>query len=305
MPNNFRIITLAKIAANMGILTSLVRKTLNLDDKPKFVTLGSVGPGTSIMMPENCVKADGSVDILINIRGIPGGDTKRAANLGVNAVIVTAEAGGMGNKENVKAYGNADFVNNAVSSVIAHLKKQFPNKNIHRGKLAVSGFSGGAGAAAHLLLEKDKIQGGLDGIILNDGLHSDPNSPVMKAVVDFARESENDPSKKFVLTHTAITPQGYASTTDTANYLLSQLGVSRQPVTEWNGSGVKPRSAAKAGGLSVYQLYDKEPPYMAKNPRTGQMQANVIGDPNNPLTNGGQHIVANNSLGDYAKDIFK
>lgn len=306
MDNSFRRSTLEKIAANAGILTSLVEKNLFPEKKKEFKTLGSVGPGTTVMVPSNPVKPDGSVDILINIRGIAGGDTKTAGGLGVNAVIVTAEAGGLGNAENIQKFGNAAFINNTVSKVLAHLQAQYPDKKIHRGKLVVSGFSGGGGAVAAMLTQQNQIKGGVNGVIINDGLHTDPNTPGMNAVLEYAQMAEKNPEKyKMKIIHTAITPGKYISTTETANHLLKELGLDRRPVTTWDGKGPKPISEANRGGFSVYQLYDKEPPYMAKDPITGKIRPNVI-DPvtGEPLTNGGQHILANKALADYTKDIF-
>jgi predicted esterase len=287
--DNFRFSTLRKIAANAGILTRFVATSLPAasSSAPKFQTLGSVGPGTSVMMPENPVKPDGSVDIVVNIRGIPGGDAKTAASLGVNAIVVTAEAGGLGSKENQARFGNANFINEAVSKVLGFLQQKFPDKNIHRGRLVVSGFSGGGGAIASLLTERNKIKGGVDGVVINDGLHANPGSPGMQAVLDYAKEAAQHPDKyKLNVIHTAVNPGKYISTTQTANYLLQQLGMSRNSYSgEWSGVGPKPVSEASKGGVKVVQLYDKEQPYMAKDPKTGVVRPNVLNE-----TSGGQHI---------------
>ena len=296
LESEFRYLALKKLAENSGVITNLVENKLGLDPisqekkepkKIEFQNLGSVGPGTTVMIPTNPVKPDGAVDIVINIRGIPGGDTKTASSLGVNAVIVTAEAGGLGSKENQSQFGNAAFINKAVNTVLGHLKKKYPEKNIHRGKLVVSGFSGGGGAIASLLTQKENVPGGIDGIIINDGLHANPGTPAMNAVLEYAREAEKNPDKyRFSLIHSAVNPGKYISTTQTANYLLQQLGMERQKhEQEWNGIGPKPASQASKGGVKITQLYDQEQPYMAKDPQTGQLRPNVMG-----LTSGGQHI---------------
>lgn len=301
MDRNFRRITLEKIAENAGILTQTVQKAIQnpISPKPTFKTLGSVGPGTTLMMPANPVKADGSVDIVINIRGIAGGDVGFASSLGVNAVIISAEAGGLGSKQCQEKFGNAAFVNGAVSKVIGFLQKQFPDKNVHRGKLIVSGFSGGGGAIAQMLTQKDQIQGGLNGVLINDGLHANPGTPEMNAVLDYAKEAEKNPDKyKFSLIHSAVNPGKYISTTQTADYLLNQLNLQRKPIDQtWNGVGPKPVSQAKAGGFVVTQLYDKEQPYMAKDDK-GQLRPNVMGK-----TSGGQHISALHWMPNAFKDI--
>jgi predicted esterase len=297
LEQEFRYLALKKLAETSGVLTNIVKQKLGLSEeivsekkepkKIEFQNLGSVGPGTTVMMPTNPVRADGSVDIVINIRGIAGGDTKTVSSLGVNAVVVTAEAGGLGSKENQTQFGNAAFINKAVNTVLGFLKKKYPEKNIHRGKLVVSGFSGGGGAIAGLLTQRQNVQGGIDGVIINDGLHADPGSPAMNAVLEYAKEAEKNPDKyRFSLIHTAVNPGRYISTAQTANYLLQQLEMERQKQEgEWNGIGPKPVSQAQKGGVKITQLYDQEQPYMAKDPQTGQVRPNVMG-----LTSGGQHI---------------
>lgn len=279
--NNFRKLTLLKIAENSGLLSKIVEQALD-HKQIKFKTLGSVGPGTTVLMPENPIKSDGSVDIVINIRGIAGGDTKTASNLGVNAVIVTAEAGGLGSKENLQSYGYAGFINDAISKVLGFLKNQFPDKNIHRGKLIISGFSGGGSAIANILAQRDKVNGPINGILFNDALHASPGDPRLKAIIDYAKEAIKDPDKKFKLIHTAVVPGTYASTTDVANYILKELELGRQKNENYQ-EGITPASEAMAGGASVIQLYDRQDPYMVKN-EEGQLK------PNLPGTAGWQHI---------------
>ncbi len=302
---NFRLLTLEKIASNAGILTELVNKSFtNSTPAPpqqqKFQSLGSVGPGTTIMMPANPIKPDGSVDIVINIRGIPGGDTKTASSLGVNAVVITAEAGGLGSKENQNQFGNASFVNTAVSKVLSFLQRNNPDKQIRRGKLIVSGFSGGGGAIASMLTERNKIKDGIDGVIINDGLHANPGSPAMNAVLEYAKEAAKNPDKyKLNIIHTAVNPGKYISTTNTANYLVQQLGMQRDNYNDnWNGVGPKPVSTATQGGVKITQLYNQEQPYMAKDPITGKVKPNVNG-----LTSGGQHISSLKWMPNAFKDI--
>lgn len=283
--NQFKQIALQKIAANSGVLTTLVQKAFNLNEpEQKFYSIGSVGPGTTVMAPSNVVKPDGSVDIVINIRGIAGGDTKTATNLGLKAVIVTAEAGGMGSKENSAAYGHANFINSAVSKIISKIQSQHPDKQIKRGKLIVSGFSGGGSAIASIIHEENKIPNGIDSIILNDALHASKNDPRMKSIIDFAQKAKENPNKKFKLIHTAVEPGSYPSTTSVADYILSQLNIDRKKVTDWQGNGTKPASEAKEGGLTITQLYDQQMPYMLRDPKDGSTKPNV------PGTAGWQHI---------------
>jgi hypothetical protein len=53
--------------------------------------------------------------------------------------------------------------------------------------------------------------------------------------------------KRMVVTHSAIFPGTYASTTETADWLLAQLGVARKPVLRWGPMGTQQLSEARAG----------------------------------------------------------
>lgn len=282
MDREFRKQTLIRLIKKAGIVTDMVQQNLT---KPKFQVLGSVGKGTTIMMPSEPIHPDGSVDIVFQIRGIAGGDVKAASAAGVNAVIVTAEAGGLGSKENLAAYGSPSFINEAVGKILSNLKTRYPDKNVHLGKLTVSSFSGGGGATAQLLMNRSQLPKGAEPpkFVFIDGLHADPGGSVMKAVVDYAKEVKNNPSAgELSIVHTAVVPTGYTSTTQVADYLLNQVGLQRQKL---NGNG-GPVSEAEQGGLKVIQLYDHQQPYMAKDPKTGKIRPNV------PGTAGYQHIQA-------------
>lgn len=263
--------------------------------KPKPVKPLSIscGAGTTVLASDPPFMPDGKVNFLINIRGIAGGDTKNVSKTGIQGVVVTCEAGGKGSSENAKAFGSPGFVNSCVSKVISQIKASYPDKAIRVGSVAIASFSGGYQAVGQILASKNQLQYPLNAVHLYDGLHygkvdkktgkiKDDNSAIgLKPFVEFAEEAANDPTKQMVVVHTAV-PTSYASTTQTANYLLDKLKLQREPVTNnnWNG-GIKPVSKATKGGFTVYQLYDKEDPYMVGG------QANAKG------TSGMQHINAN------------
>lgn len=256
-----------------GVLSDFIEKKIKvLNQKANFIPLSSVGPGTAVFMNSQAVKPDGTVDFIINFRGVPGVASAINQSMGnPNAVIITAEAVGKGDNKGsamlVNQFASSNKVNEMVGSVLNHLKKQFPDKDIKRGKLIISGFSGGGAVVARLAAEKNNIKGGIDGIIINDGLHSEIGSAPLDAIVDFAKEAKKDPSKKFKIMHTAIKP-GYTSTTETADYILKQLGLERHKINnnkEYNSFGFNPASVAKDGGVEIIQMYDKPAPYFVDN----------------------------------------
>lgn len=284
-----------KLAASAGVLTGFVEKKLNdFKKKQEFIPLATV-PGGAVIMNKNAVKADGSYDLIINFRG----SSSPSNYSNPNAIIVNLEASGpqsenLGSKLLEQQFGNANKVNEIIGIINNHLKKQFPDKNIHRGKLTVSGFSGGGSVVGEIVNQRSKINGGIDNVIINDGLHSDFDSDKMKAILEFAREAQKDPSKKFKLLHTAIGTSGYPSTTETADYLIKQLGLQRKNIQnpeEYQQFGFVPKSEIKDGGLEIVQMYDEPAPYYVDN------RADSLGD---------QHVKAVNVGNPYLfRDIYK
>ena len=55
--------------------------------------------------------------------------------------------------------------------------------------------------------------------------------------------------KRMIVTHSEIFPGTFASTTETADYLLQQLGVPRTAVLKWGPMGTQQLSEARAGSF--------------------------------------------------------
>jgi hypothetical protein len=53
--------------------------------------------------------------------------------------------------------------------------------------------------------------------------------------------------KRFLLTHSEIFPGTYASTTETADFLLKELGVKRRAILKWGPMGLQQLSEANRG----------------------------------------------------------
>ena len=73
----------------------------------------------------------------------------------------------------------------------------------------------------------------------------------MEGFLKFAREAAAG-RKCMILSHSAQRPEGYASTTETADYLISQLGGKRQDVSEAWAGGLQLTSRFRTGRLEIY-----------------------------------------------------
>ncbi|MFM7242651.1 MAG: hypothetical protein ACKO40_00560 [Planctomycetaceae bacterium] len=127
-------------------------------------------------------------------------------------------------------------------------------------RVTLSCFSAGYGAVREVLRDEhsaarvdaivaaDSIYAGLDETTPADGVrHIDPRD--MAGFLAFARSAEAG-EKVFVITHSAQ-PTPYASTTETANFLLAALGIAREPVATAADEGFPQTSRAGRGRFEV------------------------------------------------------
>ncbi len=95
--------------------------------------------------------------------------------------------------------------------------------------LIVTSFSAGY-AGVREILKNESYYGKVNAITLADGLHSNSTSSVMaeqmKDFLRFAKDARDD-KKIMILTHSNILTYTYKNTTETADYLISNIGAER------------------------------------------------------------------------------
>ena len=124
-------------------------------------------------------------------------------------------------------------------------------------RVMLGGWSAGCGAVRQILKTPESYAR-VDAALLIDGMHTDYVDGKPGPL-----ESELDPGnlaiwlplardamagrKRLIVTHSEIFPGTYASTTETADYLLAQLGLKRRAVLKWGPMGTQQLSATRAG----------------------------------------------------------
>lgn len=124
------------------------------------------------------------------------------------------------------------------------------------------GFSAGHGAVRAILFDP-RHSARVDAVLLLDGLHTSyiPERRVLAdggaldttnlvALADFARRAMRG-EKRLVVTHSEIFPGTFASTTESADWMLASLGLRRTPVLAWGPRGMQQTSEARAGGFEL------------------------------------------------------
>ncbi|MEP6730202.1 MAG: hypothetical protein ABJE10_06180 [bacterium] len=124
------------------------------------------------------------------------------------------------------------------------------------------GFSAGHGAIRSILRDSAHFAQ-VSGVLLLDGLHTSyvPEGTVLSrggtldesnlvTLAKFARAAMRG-EKRFLITHSEIFPGTFASTTETTDYLVATLGLTRKPVLQWGPRGMQQLSEAKQGKFEI------------------------------------------------------
>lgn len=116
-----------------------------------------------------------------------------------------------------------------IDSVNSVLQSNQVIQNPQINKLIMTSFSAGY-AGVREIFKVNSFYNQIDVLNLADGLHASDYIPSivtqMQDFVRFAEDASNN-QKIFLLTISSITTSGYQSTTQTVNYLINELGISR------------------------------------------------------------------------------
>jgi hypothetical protein len=125
------------------------------------------------------------------------------------------------------------------------------------GRVILGGWSAGCGAL-HQILKSPQSYARVNAVICIDGVHTDyvdgKPGPLESSITEenlqvwlhLGRDAVAG-RKRFLLTHSEIVPGAYASTTETADYLLKHLRVWRRAVLKGGPMGMQQISEASRG----------------------------------------------------------
>ena len=123
--------------------------------------------------------------------------------------------------------------------------------------LTLSAWSAGYGAIREIL-KTPALYARVDRVLLIDGLHtgyvggspgpreSKLETDKLEIFLQFARDAVAG-RKQMLITHSEIFPGTFASTTETADWLLAELGLKRTPVVRWGPMGTQQLSEVRQG----------------------------------------------------------
>jgi len=125
------------------------------------------------------------------------------------------------------------------------------------GRVMLGGWSAGCGAIRQILITPESYAR-VGAVLLIDGVHTDyPDGkpgPLESKIgpenlqiwLQLGRDAMAG-RKRAVITHSEIFPGTFASTTETADYILDRLGLKPRPVLKWGPMGLQQIGEAAAG----------------------------------------------------------
>ena len=130
------------------------------------------------------------------------------------------------------------------------------------GGVYLSAFSAGNGAVRAILADRAALPL-IRGVVILDGIHTGylPDRRVLadsgqldpanlQSLHRFAQRAVRG-EVRMLVTHSEVFPGTFASTTETANWILHELALSREAVLAWGPNGMQQTSMIRAGGFTL------------------------------------------------------
>lgn len=219
----------------------------------------------TLFLPEN-LKGKTTAPLFLHFHGGTWLPEVAAARIGNTAVISVQLGSGSG--VYAKPFSDPGLFLRLISEAESKVGMKFS-------PVTLTSWSAGYGASREIL-KAPANYARVDRLLLIDGMHTDyvSRKPDGKAGApakgnadrnDGSLENELEPAglsvflqfardavagrKRMIVTHSEIFPGTYASTTETAEWLLNQLGLKRRAVLKWGPMGAQQLSEVRQGGF--------------------------------------------------------
>ena len=212
------------------------------------------------------VKRQRRHEVLIHFHGKPDVVLREASRAGLGRAIAIVNFPGLSSAYSRPFEQDRSLFERLLDRTPSELKKLDPmDASVVDSRIVVSSFSAGYGAVREILKSPANLQR-IEGYIAADSIYASIVQPSdetaiprqrsvnpiqMKDFLAFARLAKQG-KKFFLITHSAqSTP--YASTTETADYLISELGLSRKTTAINKGDPRwRPVTVCKHGAFQVW-----------------------------------------------------
>ena len=221
--------------------------------------IGPAGKPVEILVPDHAKLRD-AFDLVVHFHGAAWLAEQAVAGIDDHTVTAVVNIGaGSGGYD--RAFSDPTAFDSLLAGVTRDVSAAI-GKAVRVGRVTLVGFSAGHGAI-RAILRVPRHFAKVDAVLLLDGMHTSyvPDGTVLAtggtldttnlvAFAEFARAAIRG-EKRFLVTHSEIFPGTFASTTETADWLLRTLGLRRTPVLRWGPRGMQQLSEVRAGRFEL------------------------------------------------------
>jgi hypothetical protein len=184
-----------------------------------------VALGQYLRPPRGGLRRDDSFDVMFHFHGHEP-TRKEWVKVMDGAVFASVDLG-VGSGVYEDTFADPSRFEEYLRSVERAMQAATGRPRAHARHIGLSAWSAGYGAIVKILAQP--LGGRVDAVVLLDGLHAGyvdghVDERQIESVLEFARRASRSPRKLFFMSHSSIIPPGYASTTETAHFLVWSVG---------------------------------------------------------------------------------
>jgi hypothetical protein len=204
--------------------------------------------------------ASDRLDVVIHFHGAAWVAEQAVAALSAPTAVAAVNVGS-GSGAYDRAFSDPAVYDSLLATITRELSA-VRSTPVRIGGVTLVGFSAGHGAVRAILRDPTHFAQ-VNNVLLIDGMHSSyiPEGTALAnggtidttnlvAFANFARAAIRG-EKRFLVTHSEIFPGTFASTTETADWLLTALALRRTPTLTWGPRGTQQLSQVRAGSFEL------------------------------------------------------
>jgi len=209
---------------------------------------------------DSLLPSSGEIDLTLHLHGAPTVVESNFLRAGSSGVLVNVTLPGLSTVY-TERFRDPNVFHRILDETGAQLKAHGLTDGQRFRRVTVSSFSAGFGGVRELLKNEGTLDR-IDALVMADSIYAGYTgdsatrgvNPVhMVGFLKFARAAAQG-RKRMIISYSQQRPDGYASTTETADYLISQLGGVREIIAETWPGGLKLLSRFRKGHLEIYGL---------------------------------------------------
>lgn len=211
-----------------------------------------------LFVPAGYEAGEDGVHLVLHLHGAAWAAERNLVRSGERAVLVTVVLQGL-SAVYAELFGKPETLPAILDEARAKLGDLSVADQPQIGRLTVTSFSAGFGGVREMLKSQEAYDR-IDALVMADSIHAGfvgapeerrVNPEHMQPFVRFAKDAAEG-RKTLVISHSAIEPPTYASTTETADYIINEVGGERTKVDEQWAEGLRCTSQYQRGSLSIY-----------------------------------------------------